>query len=122
MWAVWMGAVLLGMGKRRDDPLARAVKPFVGSVMVNRPTGSWKAPRVQCIKMSLFLGLVLNEETSVCVLGVANSPAASRQTSLFGRGIVGKSLGSQQYQPPKAIPVREQSFWESPHAHTHVAQ
>lgn len=91
MWAVWVCAVLLGIGKRRDGPLARAVKPFVGSVLVNRPTGSWKAPHVQCIKRSLFLGSVLNGETSVCVLGVANSPAASRQTSSFGRGNRGKS-------------------------------
>lgn len=93
MWAVWTGAVLLGIGKRRDGPLAQAVEPFVGSVIVNRPTGSWKAPHVRCIKMSLFLGSVLSEETMVCVLSVANSPAASRQTSLFGRGIVGKALG-----------------------------
>lgn len=31
MWVVWMGAVLLGVGKRRNGPLARAVEQCVGS-------------------------------------------------------------------------------------------
>lgn len=31
---------------------------------------------------------------------------------------MGKALGSPRYQPPKAIPVRGLSLWESPHAHT----
>lgn len=93
MGVVWMGAVLLGIGKRRNGSLARAVKQFVGSVMVNRPTGSRKLPHVRCIKMSLCLGSVVNKEASVCVLKVANPQAASRQTSLFGRRIVGAALG-----------------------------
>jgi len=119
MWVVWMGAVLLGVGKRRNGPLARAVKQFVESVMVNRPTGSREPPHVRCIKMSLFLGSVLNEGASVCVLKVVNPPAAGRQTSLFGRRIVGAAFGVSSLSLMRPFPGRGQGLWESPHARTH---
>lgn len=74
MWAVCLGAVLLGMGKRKTGSPAQAVEPSVVSVKMNRATSSWKLPPGQCMKMSVMLSeSVWNEEAFVCVLKVVES-------------------------------------------------